>query len=80
MKKILINLILVVVLSFAILIAILSTIGIETNKFNNLITELGSTLQTNKRSYFGPVHINNSFATYSWGCYINITYIIFFQK
>ena len=39
MKKILINLILVVVLSFAILIAILSTIGIETNKFNNLITE-----------------------------------------
>ena len=39
MKKILTNLILFVVLSFAILIAILSTIGIETNKFNNLITE-----------------------------------------
>ena len=39
MKKILTNLILFVVLSFATLIAILSTIGIETNKFNNLITE-----------------------------------------
>jgi len=39
MKKILTYLILFVVLSFATLIAILSTIGIETNKFNNLITE-----------------------------------------
>jgi len=39
MKKILTNLILFVVLSFATLIAILSTIGIETDKFNNLITE-----------------------------------------
>ena len=39
MRKILTNLILFIVLSFASLIAILSTIGIETNKFNNLITE-----------------------------------------
>ena len=39
MKKILTNLILFVVLSLTTLIAILSTIGIETNKFNNLITE-----------------------------------------
>ena len=39
MKKILKKLILFVVLSFATLIAILSTIGIETDKFNNLITE-----------------------------------------
>ena len=39
MKKILTNLILFVVLSLTTLIAILSTIGIETNKFNNLIRE-----------------------------------------
>ena len=38
---------------------ILAIIPINKNNldFNNLITELGSTLQTNKRSYFGPVHI-----------------------
>ena len=39
MKKILTNLILFVVLLLAVLIAILSTIGIETNKLNNLIRE-----------------------------------------
>ena len=38
---------------------ILAIIPINKNNldFNNLITELGSTLQTNKRTYFGPVHI-----------------------
>ena len=39
MKKIVTNLILFVVTSLIILILILSTIGIETNKFNKLITE-----------------------------------------
>ena len=39
MKRIVINLILFVIISFISLIIILSTIGIETNKFNRLITE-----------------------------------------
>ncbi len=39
MKKILVNLILFVIISFISLILILSTIGIETNKFNKLVTE-----------------------------------------
>ena len=39
MKKILANLILFVIISFISLILILSTIGIETNKFNKLVTE-----------------------------------------
>ena len=38
---------------------ILAIIPINKNKltFNDLILELGSTLQTNKRTYFGPVNI-----------------------
>ncbi len=38
---------------------ILAIIPINKNKltFNDLIVELGSTLQINKRSYFGPVDI-----------------------
>ena len=39
MKKIITNLILFLVISFITLIVILSTIGIETNKFNSLVTE-----------------------------------------
>ena len=39
MKRIVINLILFVIISFISLIVILSTIGIETNKFNRLIAE-----------------------------------------
>ena len=39
MKKILSNLILLLLLSSISLIIILSTIGIETNKFNNLISK-----------------------------------------
>ena len=39
MKKIITNLILFLVISLITLIVILSTIGIETNKFNSLVTE-----------------------------------------
>ena len=39
MKRIVINLILFVIISFITLVVMLSTIGIETNKFNKLITE-----------------------------------------
>ena len=39
MKKILVNLIIFIIISFISLILILSTIGIETNKFNKLVTE-----------------------------------------
>ena len=39
MKKVIINFILFIFLLLIILIAVLSTVGIETDKFNNLITE-----------------------------------------
>ena len=39
MKKIIVSLILITTILFAVLIIILSTVGIETNKFNKLISE-----------------------------------------
>ena len=42
MKKIIFNFILLIIFLFSILMAILSTIGIETNKFNKLISDKAS--------------------------------------
>ncbi len=39
MKKIVINLIILVIILFITLITILSTVGIETNNFNKIITD-----------------------------------------
>ena len=42
MRKIIFNFILIIVFLFVILISILSTIGVETNKFNKIISDKAS--------------------------------------
>ena len=64
MKKIIFNLFLITITLLLSLIVVLSTIGVETNKFNKLITRKASEIKNknekvNNKSYFNFVLSNN---------------------